>query len=437
MPECPYGSEKIEEVENFVVLDVKLAICEIYGFDSWMCKAVSSGLVPNLPLALIDTNAFCSQPPPVEDSFDLTDILDPINAGAKVINVAKALRWNNYCYCKPPPAPPPPFYGGQCAGEGYNVELEFSQLQSDSVTYLPQFRQTFQLAGKIGNPYYVVYPDQESYGGWFVPYNSGNNLLETVNTGRHSNGNPYSKVAIVTVSKSDGSPDTCGDPPAPVPPRPPAPPPPPPPPPPVDPPDIPPPSVECHCPPPPPGEKGEPGIPGAPGAPGPPGEKGEAGAPGIPGIPGEKGEPGAPIKLLAGNITLGASNNILRITPAPEDTYIMDLLFTLKEPGVLAITELGQFSNDQIIALPDATKGIIVQFDQIPAWISKRFDPSTEAEVYPGLGDCAFSYTGDLSFGDRIPLPHLRSVALCNSGFTASQISIYTVSSDYRLFALQ
>lgn len=119
----------------------------------------------------------------------------------------------------PPPPPPPPFVGGQCCGVNYFVNVQGTLLISNGQTL--DFDGTATLFGKIGD---VVVENSGSGTNevteivvyWYngpncdVPQRSVPRATQVNN----SNGTT-SKIQIdsVTVTRTDGLPDTCGNPP--------------------------------------------------------------------------------------------------------------------------------------------------------------------------------------------------------------------------------
>ena len=95
---CPNGSEpKPSSPSNFII-PVGEVICALYGDDSIMCQYLRGGLGQVIPNIWVNTAEFCSGPPNPPDSLSIFDF--PIGWTAKVIELAKAKKWNTYCQCK-------------------------------------------------------------------------------------------------------------------------------------------------------------------------------------------------------------------------------------------------------------------------------------------------------------------------------------------------
>jgi len=445
MADCPYGSEKRPTAPDFQILDVQDAICGLYGNDSFLCKAAVSGLIPNLPLALVQTSSYCSIPAPTVSSIDLADFLDPATGiASKATDIAKAYYWNTLCQCKVlSPAPPPPFTGGQCINVTYLADFLIRNAQGNifnaGTAELPGPIHGITLRpSEISNS--CENPAQAAYGvSAGIEYGSPSKQtydLGSYGTGCITRGASVGSGTLSNIRRKDSQSDNCGNPPVNNP-RPPNPVPPPPPPPPLNPPEIPP-SKRCYCPPAEKGDKGDPGIQGPigfPGPIGPPGPMGEQGIRGEQGIPGVKGDVGNPNTWIAGTILRQAPNDKLKITQISEGTYRMDFEFQ-QEYLDYQMELIGTYSKQQVIVLP-ASFGFRVKHLSVPPGISKRFDANAREELYTGLTDVAYALINNPNaLSGRIPFEHLDNFYLSAPLAQIGTLYVYSVSSSYEVYRL-
>lgn len=122
-----------------------------------------------------------------------------------------------YCNREPPQLPTSPFTGGQCADKKYVVSWFWhaKNLFGNPFNYDAT---TPPLQGAIGA--LTSTPDPNAPGGYLVqiPYNIGNGNTLYYNAASTGNSQaPFTNISygISSVATSDGSPDTCGNPPAP------------------------------------------------------------------------------------------------------------------------------------------------------------------------------------------------------------------------------
>lgn len=268
-----------------------------------MCQYSKGGLGQVIPNAWVNTAEFCNSPPRAPDSLDITDF--PTGWVAKAIDLAKSQKWNDYCQCIGDPPPPPPFNGGQCACISYRAVVTYT-FPSGGVG-----QQTLSLVGPI-----VGLRTRVRNSGTGTVLEAGGTIcingkptgdtewLTVTSTSLAMPG--FASYKFLEISRVDGMPDVCGDPPSPPGNRPPPPVIGPPPPPPSNLPPPPPPPQCIDCPPGPKGdtgnvgakgdkgEQGNKGLDGLPGKIGPRGADGQIGNTGADGIPGTNGLDGAP-----------------------------------------------------------------------------------------------------------------------------------------------
>ena len=288
---CPNGSEPKPGYSGFVWMDSQLALdeCATDGDKPWYCSFV--GAISSWGE---DVEELCASPPPPPDDYSF--IRDKFKLGQQATKIAsftawaRARNWDKYCQCKQLPPEAPPFNGGQCA-ECYNIK--FTSTRVDGL--ISEFYTT--VLGPIGS---IEYPVDRVNGrteivvgcrgfcNGTLPFEGQDAPHRKMPTNSTS---PDMRTWQVEITRADGRPDTCGDPPTIQPPRPQNDP--------VVPPPLPPgipkppPAPDCrNCPPGPTGPKGATGERGPAGLKGDKGERGEKGEKGEPGQKGELGQKG-------------------------------------------------------------------------------------------------------------------------------------------------
>lgn len=141
----------------------------------------------------------------------------------------------------PPPLPTPDFTGGQCCDGSYDVFCTFTQWNADESS--PRTPRTVATGGngKVNRAYLRTDPNNSFVALATVEYEdcNGNLILRDVASGDqgiYTGGNPppvstsepfargwhadFTTITIDTVTRTDGQPDNCGDPPAEYPPEP-------------------------------------------------------------------------------------------------------------------------------------------------------------------------------------------------------------------------
>ena len=298
---CPDGYQKKGGLPDYFWVNYTSVLCSSYGEDSLNCNLAKYNPANYIPFGLLYLPSFCAQGPPPAINL-IPDSYNPISVAQTLADIVLAQIFPDVCECIPPPPEPPPFPGGQCPCASYLVRARIFYYADDPPTQPVTASQEIEYWGEISGARLV---DAPGFGDGIPRKNiqvqargtpPGECLSEPIWMNHFLSGYPNAYDArIVSIRKTDGSADECGDLPGEQPPPPEPEPPPPPPPPPPELPDLPPPPPELPGPQGPPGEKGdtgEKGEKGDTGAQGPPGEKGDTGEKGEKGDTGEKGERG-------------------------------------------------------------------------------------------------------------------------------------------------
>lgn len=279
---CTNGSQKKSTSPDIAILTVGEIICGLYGESSLFCQYSKGGLGDIIPNAIFDVNAFCGSEPPAIPSISITDFFGT-GWVEKAISAAKNSKWSEYCECKLPPPEPPPFSGGQCNCVKYivNATIRFNDGSTRNIqNTLWGEVISVRCATAGGNG--ACQPTYLCRG--FTFNSTVCNTLKEYSAASFAGGSQTGSpptIAITSISRLDGTADTCGDPPGRQPPAP-------------NPTIPPPPSYPDNLPPPPPPPQCKvcPSIPGAQGEKGDTGEKGEKGDKGDTGVKGDKGDKG-------------------------------------------------------------------------------------------------------------------------------------------------
>lgn len=122
------------------------------------------------------------------------------------------------CNQEPPPPPDPDFTGGQCDNVSYDVTVTYEVRQSGSV--LDADTRLLRVNGKVNGLRPVLDNDEPgtSYQIQLLVDPANNGGIDFVNVTAGSGGGPYTSTqGIDSIVRTDGAPDTCGDPPPPIP----------------------------------------------------------------------------------------------------------------------------------------------------------------------------------------------------------------------------
>ena len=127
-----------------------------------------------------------------------------------------------------PSLPPPPFTGGQCPGVAYNFEYRRASYNIGTCVLNQDQTLTIQLTGPIGDPFHDptgvvgtsscngLNNDPVELGNWLIPTGTGNvNIFSSAFNDPSGVANPpISFIEVISVTRVDGLPDNCGDPPS-------------------------------------------------------------------------------------------------------------------------------------------------------------------------------------------------------------------------------
>jgi hypothetical protein len=103
---CPNGSRRKAGTDDYEWINQQELMCTLYGEDSWICQAVKSLAIVQLPVDLIETSGFCSSYVGYPSDIAVTDLLTPSGFINKVLQAAKATKWKQICECTPKPKKP-------------------------------------------------------------------------------------------------------------------------------------------------------------------------------------------------------------------------------------------------------------------------------------------------------------------------------------------